>query len=107
MYEYAATVERVVDADTFSLVVDLGWHVSIRGHVRLIGVDCPERRTPAGTAAAQWVTDLLATHDNQVVVRTVAAEPGRSFARYLAHINLGGLDLAGLIIDAGHAVPRI
>lgn len=106
MYEYAATVERVLDGDTYVLRVDLGWHVSIQGHVRLIGVDCPEQRAPGGQAATEWVTALLAEHAGRIVVRTVAVDPARSFARYLAHVDLGGADLAELIIEAGHGVPR-
>lgn len=48
-YVYRAEVRRVVDGDTVDLDVDLGfgvWRMAER--VRLMGVDAPERWTPAG-----------------------------------------------------------
>ena len=45
MYEYRASVERVVDGDTIDLSIDLGFDVWIRQRVRLSGIDTPETRT--------------------------------------------------------------
>lgn len=42
MYEYRAKLNRVVDADTIDLDVDLGFHISTLIRVRLLGVDAPE-----------------------------------------------------------------
>lgn len=39
-----ATVERVIDGDTFVAVVDLGYDVMTRVRIRLAGVDTPELR---------------------------------------------------------------
>lgn len=103
MYEYRATVERVIDGDSYVLVVQLGWHVAITGQVRLIGVDCPESGTEAGAAATAFVTDLLAKAQ-QITVTTVRREPSRSFARYLARVDVDGADLADLLIATGHGV---
>lgn len=103
MWTYPARVLRIVDADTYAVRIDLGWHVHIDGHVRLLGIDAPEPDTPAGAAAADYATELLAAHNDRVVVRTVDRDPDRSFARYLAHIWLDGADLAQLLVRAGHA----
>lgn len=101
MYEYTAQVLRVVDGDTLVLRVDLGWHVSIVGHVRLRGVNCPELDTASGSEAADYVRGLLG--DPSVTVATHKPAPGRSFARYLADVRLpDGSDLADLIVAAGH-----
>ena len=43
MYEYKATVDRVVDGDTVDFIVDLGFSVKIKIRTRLAGVDTPER----------------------------------------------------------------
>ena len=48
MYEYRATIVKIVDGDTVDCSVDLGWdtHVSgKRGRIRLYGIDTPESRT--------------------------------------------------------------
>ena len=48
MYEYQATIVKIIDGDTVDCSVDLGWdtHVSgKRGRIRLYGIDTPESRT--------------------------------------------------------------
>lgn len=104
MYEYRATVLRVIDGDGYLMRVDLGWHVSIEGSVRLIGVDCPETGTAAGPDATAFVADVFA-QARQITVTTIRRDPSRSFARYLARVDVDGADLADLIIDAGHGMP--
>ena len=42
LYTYRATCKRVVDGDTFDLVIDLGLGVHNVQRVRLFGVDTPE-----------------------------------------------------------------
>jgi len=46
MYEYNAALKRVVDGDTFDLVVDLGFSTSIEWRFRLAGIDTPETWRP-------------------------------------------------------------
>ena len=45
MYEYACTVDRVVDGDTVDVILDLGFDILYRTRVRLYGIDTPESRT--------------------------------------------------------------
>ena len=45
MYRYHAVVDKIVDADTFYLTVDLGFHIKQKIKVRLLDVDAPEIRT--------------------------------------------------------------
>jgi micrococcal nuclease len=42
MYDYKATVERVVDGDTIEFNVDLGFRIYSKIMVRLLNVDTPE-----------------------------------------------------------------
>lgn len=44
MYQYTATIERWIDGDTAVLMVDLGFRVFHRQHIRLAGFDAPEVR---------------------------------------------------------------
>ena len=46
MYEYKATIIKVVDGDTVDVDIDLGFDVWLRNQrIRLFGIDCPESRT--------------------------------------------------------------
>lgn len=106
-YVRNATVLHVHDGDTYTLRIDLGWSVDIRGDIRLLGVDAPELPTPEGRAAAQWVSDLLDRVGHDVIVTSHKPDPDRSFARYLADITLAdGTDLAQALLAAGHAIYR-
>lgn len=47
MYEYKATVGRVIDGDTIIVDIDLGFHLTQHGMaIRLAGLDTPEIRGP-------------------------------------------------------------
>lgn len=91
MYEYRATVVRVVDGDTYDLDVDLGFHVTIRERFRLYGADTPEkfgsRASPEGHIASDFVKDLLAAQPMPVLIKTVKDRKGK-YGRYLINILL-------------------
>ena len=45
-FVYNATLERIVDGDTFDCCLDLGFDVKLhKQRVRLAGIDTPESRT--------------------------------------------------------------
>lgn len=55
-----ATVVRVIDADTIVVDLDLGWRVyRNREHIRVAGINAPERGTTEGRAATQWASKKL------------------------------------------------
>ena len=46
MYEYPATINRVVDGDTIDVDIDLGFSIILKKQrVRLLGINAPESRT--------------------------------------------------------------
>jgi micrococcal nuclease len=101
-WTYDATVEHVVDGDTFDVAIDLGFRLTQRTRVRLHHVDTPERGTPAGTAATARVRDLLPI-GCRVVLRT--SKPDK-YGRSLAVVCLpDGRDLATVLVAEKHAVP--
>ena len=59
MYLYSAIVDRVVDADTLLLRIDLGFEVWVNQRIRLRGIDCPEISTPEGKKAKEFVENKL------------------------------------------------
>jgi len=52
MYEYhIKEVLKVYDGDTITVVIDLGFDVSIKQSIRLLGIDTPEMRGESKQAA--------------------------------------------------------
>ena len=69
LYTYKALVERVIDADTLVLNIDLGFSSWVREKVRLRGIDAPELATPEGKKAKAFVEARLKEVDF-VIVKT-------------------------------------
>lgn len=100
---YAATVERIIDADTLDVVIDAGFRITVSLPLRLAHVDAPERFTPDGKAATVFVGEFLGPLPVDVVVQTY--KPADKYGRYLATVSCHDIDLGSALIDAGHAVP--
>lgn len=42
MYVYKCEIVKVIDGDTLDVLIDLGFNISVKERVRLLGVDTPE-----------------------------------------------------------------
>ncbi len=108
LYEYRASLVRVVDADTLDLCVDLGFGLTRTDRFRLFGLNAPELRTPEGKLAAAWVADWLAAAGSAdrwpLVVRT-EKDRREKYGRYLGVVLLAGRELNAELLAAGHAAP--
>lgn len=101
MYEYNAEVLRVVDADTFDLLVDVGFSITLKERFRLNGIDAPETWRPTtqaekehGMAATAAVKELI--EGKKVKVITYKED---KYARYLCDITTReGISLAGFLM---------
>lgn len=109
IYEYMATVLRVVDGDTIVIDLDLGVDVHIKIRTRLVGIDAPELRTEAGKAAKAYMEKLLPV-GTQIVCRTVK-DRKEKFGRYLVNLelpaaeaNVAPTNINQHMVDVGHAV---
>ena len=100
-YIYRATCDRVIDADTLSLRVDLGFYAALTIHGRLHGVNAPELSTPEGQQAKLFVMALIQPSTPLVVE---SFKDQRSFERWVVDVSVEGHDLGDLLVDAGHAV---
>ena len=106
MYNYRAFVERVVDADTFDLTVELGFDVSMTMRVRLYGLDAPETWRPEtaaekahGEEATAFVKDLM---EGKYIEVDTFKDKKEKYGRYLATVTLeNGFDLSDLLRDNG------
>jgi len=108
MYEYKATIRRVVDGDSIYVDIDLGFDVWLRNQsIRLYGIDTPEcrqkdkARKAHGLLAKEYVQKAL------VVGRTYALrtkEKGK-FGRFLGEFKTGKGAITKLLIKERLAVP--
>ena len=101
---YPARLVRVVDGDTLDLEVDLGFRVWARQRFRLVGLDCPEARTPAGDLATAFTTHWLDEHAQGLEVESQREDV---YARWLGVVRCGGENLNAALVAAGHAEPKI
>lgn len=126
LWEYRAGVnhdvaEQEVDGDTVDCRADCGFDLDGLGmRLRLLGVDCPERKDlKAWLAAKKFTADWLAEHRDErgrFFIRTIPNTRDRdkkdSFGRYLVTVyNLvdgsaqGDHCLNAALLDSGHAIP--
>ena len=69
MYQYKATITRIIDGDTVDCDIDLGFKVILsKQRIRLYGIDTPESRTrdkvekKYGLIAKQFLVDFIHYH---------------------------------------------
>lgn len=99
-YRYRATVDRVIDGDTYVLDVDLGFRVHAKIEIRLHGWSCAELGTPAGEAA-KVRADVMLRGADEIVVESY--HDRRSFARWVADVYIDGVLLGAQLEQAGLA----
>ena len=119
MYEYRATVVKVVDGDTVDVDIDLGFGIVLSDErVRIAGIDTPESRTrdreekKFGLAAKARVKQLLGkTCVLQTQINKSGEDMKGKFGRILGDFNVYDSDtdswklLTSILISEGHAVP--
>lgn len=81
-FAYKAFVERVVDADTLIVKIDLGFENRIRQYLRLRGINAPELSTEAGKKARAFVEREL----SQVPHVILTSSRSDKYDRYLADV---------------------
>ena len=110
MYEYKATIRRVVDGDTVDVTLDLGFDILYNNRIRLLGIDTPESRTrdleekKRGLAAKDRVKELCPV-GSTVMLKTTKDGRGK-FGRILGEIFVEGVvqSVNNLLVEEGHAV---
>ena len=105
-FVYKATLERIVDGDTFDCCLELGFDVKLhKQRVRLAGIDTPESRTrdlaekKLGLAAKVRLKELCC---GSIKVRSLGKG---KYGRILGiPYTEDGKDICKMLIDEGHAV---
>ena len=82
MYEYGFKLDRVVDGDTVDGTIDLGFGISVKKRIRLLGINAPETRLQRkiknetkriaekelGLRAKDKLADML--HNQEIIIQT-------------------------------------
>jgi micrococcal nuclease len=104
-----AQVMRIVDGDTFDLLIDLGFDVHTRSRVRLLGADTWEVRgeeREAGLKAKQRVLELIPPLTD-VRIRSHKGGSRGKYGRWLVEVAYpvgdGWEHLGETLIKEGHA----
>ena len=111
MYEYKATVVKVIDGDTIDVDIKLGFDVVLsKQRVRLYGIDTPESRTRNKEEKIRGLLSKEYLRDNCYVgsvIRLASKERGK-FGRILGIIYKDDDDEVSIndkMIEEGYAVP--
>ena len=114
MYNYKATLMRVVDGDTIDAEIDLGFKIFIKERIRLMGIDTPESRTRNlaekswGKAASARLSQLLEEANGEFTLVTKKQKKGK-FGRILGTLSIstkdGIVDANQVLINEQLAIP--
>ena len=83
MYEYKATVNKVVDGDTMNLTIDLGFTIYWKSNCRFAGLNAPEITSPdpithvKALEAKQYVIDALPVNTKIKIISRELDKYGR------------------------------
>lgn len=93
MYEYTCKLIRVVDGDTLSVDVDLGFTVHVSVMFRLSGINAPETvgsSRAAGVASKQHLENLLS--QGTLIVQSKKPVKTDKYGRWLGTFYVTKLD---------------
>lgn len=111
LYTYKAKILEVVDGDTLDILIDLGFEVSYKTRIRLLGVDTPEIHSKnadikkSGQISKKFVEEWVGRNPD-VIVSTVK-DKSEKYGRILATLRPLADDeaLNDLLIREKMAVP--
>lgn len=109
VYLYNAEVKKIIDGDTFDILIDLGFDTLRKGRVRLYGVNTPESRTTnleekkMGLAAKEFTDQWITAAGHKIKIETIL-DKNEKYGRILARVwNEAGECLNEAIVKSGLA----
>lgn len=115
MYTYRIQeVVKVYDADTITVVIDLGMNISVKETVRLYGINAPEIRGEErsdGLISRDWLRGVIQeaiSGEQDMYIRTYKDKTGK-YGRLLGEIFIGSLETVSLndqLVSEGMAVYK-
>lgn len=106
LYTYNAIVTDVYDGDSFTVDIDLGLNVWLRGvKLRLARIDTPELRGDEREVGIQ-VRDYVRMRllNKKVVIKTDKDKTGK-YGRYIAEVMVGDLNFNNHLLEIELAKP--
>jgi len=106
IYEYNATLIRVIDGDTVDALIDLGFSVWVKKRIRLFKIDAPESRTrdleekARGLKTKDRLIELLSEKEGKF---TLISHGVGKYGRCLGTIIINNVDINELLIKEGLA----
>ena len=99
LFTYTVGVVRVIDGDTFTAAVNLGFGFTTVQTLRLRALDAPEIETAEGREAKEFLEKIL-TQGSNVLIRTHRSD---KYDRYLADVFVDGDYVNQKLVDEGLA----
>ena len=106
MYEYSATLVKIVDGDTIDVLIDLGFNTTKKERVRLLGIDTPESATKdlvekkLGLEAKEYITQWFTKNTPFRLQTTKDDKYGRILGVFT---GLDGKTLNDILVQNGYA----
>ena len=106
MYEYSATLIKIVDGDTVDVLIDLGFNTTKKERVRLLGIDTPESVTKdlaekkLGIEAKEYIIQWFTKNTPFRLQTTKDDKYGRILGVFT---GLDGKTLNTRLVDEGYA----
>ena len=106
MFEYNATLDRVIAGDTVDAMIDLGFSTWVHKRIRLLGIDAPETRTrdleekAQGFATKERLEGLLEAANGMFVLQSHGVG---KYGRCLGTIFIEEQNINELLIEEGLA----
>ena len=112
---YTYTIKEItkyVDGDTVDVIIDLGFHLTLKKRVRLYGINTPEVRTrnkaikKKGLLAKERLIELCEPNDNpdQFGGLILKCHGLGKYGRVLGEIFNGNCSVNRMLVIEGHAI---
>jgi endonuclease YncB( thermonuclease family) len=107
LYVYKMKLDRVVDGDTLYAFIDVGFKMTMKANVRLLGIDTPESRTRDLQEKAHALASKNALGDMLINAKDIIIECKEvdKYGRVLGLIYADGISVNYDLIDRGYACP--
>jgi micrococcal nuclease len=114
LWNYRATVTRIVDADTLDVNIDLGFQVSYDVRLRIARIDAPEifgvkhssEEYQRGITAKSYLEELIPVGSVIKIKTEKTGKYGRYIAELFVELEGNQVNVSDRLVETGHAVYR-
>ena len=103
MQRYKGKILKVIDGDTIEAAIFLGFNISIKKRIRIIGIDAPETRSKdesvrqAAFAAKKRLEELFVTKD--LIIESKGFD---KYGRCLAVVHTNAGNVGEILLNEGY-----